>query len=782
VKAGRNDPCRCGSGRKYKQCCLQGDRPRPGQTPQRPSPEAARCNDRACSLQAEGRLDEAITWYREAIRLAPGAADLHYNLGTAYHAQGGLDQAIACYRAALALQPALAMAHNNLGNAWAARGDFDQAAACYQNALALHPGHVEAHYNLGVARQAQGRLDEAARCYIRVIELRPGVAAAHNDLGNVLDAMGRSEQALASYRRALELGETPQVRSNFARCLRDVAWAKPDRRLRHLVPRAIDEAWARPSDLARAGASILRASAPIDALLTRAARAWPARLAATELYGPTGLRELSHDALLRALLHSAPVRDIALERLLTLARFALLQEGLQAAVIDAFERNSAVIEALDRHSAVIDAPERQAAGGATRPAAAGNASFTRSSGAAALDFACALARQCFINEYVFACTDEELEQAATLRDRVAAALASDAPVAPLALAAVAAYFPLHALAGGAALSNRAWPDPVMPLLAQQIEEPRAEAHLREAMARLTPIEGAVTMQVREQYEENPYPRWVRLPELARTHCIDDYLHEQFPFATLRPLGTKAVDFLIAGCGTGQESIEAARRFPDTCVLAVDLSLASLGYARRKTIEAGVHNVEYAQADILALDSIGRTFDVVSSMGVLHHLADPLAGLRVLTCLLRPGGFMRLGLYSEHGRSDVVAARRFIAERGDEANAAAIRCCRQDLIEQGPRFERVTSRPGFCTMSECRDLLFHVHEHRLDLSQIGQMLAECGLTFIGFLLEPSVVQRYRSRHPEDRAAVDLTRWHRFEAEHPDTFAGMYRFWVQKRSSA
>jgi len=74
------------------------------------------------------------------------------------------------------------------------------------------------------------------------------------------------------------------------------------------------------------------------------------------------------------------------------------------------------------------------------------------------------------------------------------------------------------------------------------------------------------------------------------------------------------------------------------VLAIDLSLSSISYAKRKTQEMGIHNIEYAQADILKIGGITRTFDVIESVGVLHHLADPLAGWRTLVSRLRPGGF------------------------------------------------------------------------------------------------------------------------------------------------
>ena len=102
---------------------------------------------------------------------------------------------------------------------------------------------------------------------------------------------------------------------------------------------------------------------------------------------------------------------------------------------------------------------------------------------------------------------------------------------------------------------------------------------------------------------------------------------------------------------------------DASVLAVDLSLASLAYARRKAMEFGLANITFAQADILTLGKAARSFDAIESSGVLHHMADPFAAWRALLGLLKPGGFMLVGLYSRLARRNVERTRRFIAERG-----------------------------------------------------------------------------------------------------------------------
>jgi SAM-dependent methyltransferase len=238
--------------------------------------------------------------------------------------------------------------------------------------------------------------------------------------------------------------------------------------------------------------------------------------------------------------------------------------------------------------------------------------------------------------------------------------------------------------------------------------------------------------------------------------------------------------LIAGCGTGQQSVTVAQRFPHARVLAIDLSLASLGYAQRKS--AGLQ-IDHAQADILELKSLDRSFDVIEASGVLHHLADPMLGWTTLLGLLKPGGFMRLGLYSALARSGIAAARRMIAERGIAATPQAIRDARQEIISgKEARFATILSSPDFYSTSGCRDLLFHVQERGLTLPEIDAFLTQHRLSFLGFELDPPALAAYRARFREDRAMTDLAKWHAFETAHPDVFGAMYQFWVQKNAHA
>ena len=173
--------------------------------------------------------------------------------------------------------------------------------------------------------------------------------------------------------------------------------------------------------------------------------------------------------------------------------------------------------------------------------------------------------------------------------------------------------------------------------------------------------------------------------------------------------------------------------------------------------------------------INRQFSVIDSGGVLHHLRDPLEGWRALLGLLKPNGVMHIGLYSAKARTAISAAREMIRDRDVGDSDAAIRSFRQQLASlAGPL---VTGLLDFYTLSECRDLLFHVQEHQFDIPQIASFLTDNRLNFLGF--ETAATEAYRRRFPEDGSATDLARWEVFESENPATFLGMYQFWIQKQ---
>ncbi|MGA7014360.1 MAG: methyltransferase [Pseudolabrys sp.] len=540
-----------------------------------------------------------------------------------------------------------------------------------------------------------------------------------------LESAGKLDDAARSYKRVVGLNpDHTEAHNNLARVFHAQGKAKDASVFYALALALMPQLFQQYSGIRRTLTSLLP---QLDEALRRQMAAWPKRLGESELFGEAGLAAIADNPLLLVLLQSTPIRDVAFERLLT---------ALRASLASAATAGKPVADPI-------------------------------------LGFACALARQCFINEYVFATTPDEDVQLEDLRRA-----RSGASPSAMQIAALAMYAPLHTLPSASVLLERKWNPPIDAVLTQQLREPAQELQLRDLIPRLTQIEDEVSQRVRQQYEENPYPRWVHIAGQVAPMPIDQYLRDQFPTAASTPLGkTSALDMLIAGCGTGQVAIGSVQKHEGAQALAIDLSLTSLCYARRKTPAELASRIDYAQADILKLGSIDRNFDVIDACGVLHHMADPLAGWRILLSLLRPGGLMHLAFYSEVGRGDVAAARMFIAERKFGATPHDIRRCRQELL--ATPLASVTRFTDFFTTSECRDLLFHVHEARVTIPVIKDFIRENGLKFIGFEFDLPVLMRQRAQFAAAGWSIaDLDRWQEVETKCPDTFSGMYQFWVQK----
>ncbi|HTN93101.1 MAG TPA: tetratricopeptide repeat protein [Gallionella sp.] len=232
MKLGRNDPCSCGSGKKYKNCCLGKPLFRPAQL-KAPTPDQIRVLDEmfiagrfaelenhshallkqfpdsgivwklfGLSLQLQGK--DALFALQKAAELSPNDAEAHGNLAAILRARGQFGAAVESGRRALLIRPDFAEALNNLGVALQGLGQLDEAVKSYRRALEIKPDFVEVHNNLGGVLKELGRFDEAVASYRSVLQLNPDFAEAHNNLGLVFKDIGQFNDSLASFRRALE--------------------------------------------------------------------------------------------------------------------------------------------------------------------------------------------------------------------------------------------------------------------------------------------------------------------------------------------------------------------------------------------------------------------------------------------------------------------------------------------------------------------------------------------------------------------------------------------------
>jgi SAM-dependent methyltransferase/tetratricopeptide (TPR) repeat protein len=565
----------------------------------------------------------------------------------------------------------------------------------------------------------RGQAEQAEIVCNQILAREPANADALNLLGLILQESGRHRLAVKTLSKAVA-ADPFNAASHYNIAAAYQTLGRNGQALQHFHDAIAFGSRENPPE------KLILQSPVIAACVGRIEQHWPLPVPSDDLFSPAALTEIAGDLFLQCALATVPLRGVALERLLAPLRAKLLSLA---------------------HAGLLGA---------------------KPFGPDLVPLLAALAQQCFTNEYIFVQSDEETRQSVQLRDLLLQRSAGRETIPPYLIGAVAAYFPLHKLPEAAPLLQRGWPEETAALILQQLREPLVEREDRGQIPALTPVDDAVSLQVMNQYEENPYPRWTINPLAAMARN-----------GPAEPDADAPGEILIAGCGSGRHSLEVAQLFPDARILAVDIGLTGLAYARRKTREAGLSNVDYAQADILKLGTLGRGFDRIEAVGVLHHLAEPEAGWRVLLSLLRQNGVMRIGLYSEAARHAVIEARGLIAERY-RPTADDIRKCRQEILRDYDkrRWWRLIESGDFYSVSGCRDLLFNVMEHRFTIPRIKAFLDEQSLSFLGFDPEPAVVEKFQKQFSGAAALIDLDKWHAFETENPQAFRFMYVFSVSK----
>jgi SAM-dependent methyltransferase len=388
--------------------------------------------------------------------------------------------------------------------------------------------------------------------------------------------------------------------------------------------------------------------------------------------------------------------------------------------------------------------------------------------------ASALSHYAFFTDFIL----EETERERDLIDELQRKTEREGPENADAIALLACYRPLYALANARdMLATFRTTENLADVVRTQVGDYLSLSQAAWEIPTLAPVADETSHSVREQYEAFPYPRWKALP---KRQVVEDWRADEISRRLEAPLSDQPAKILIAGCGTGRDAAIHAVRFAGASITAVDVSRVSLAYASLKAKELGLENLTFVHADILDLGRMGQVFDHICCTGVLHHMDDPLKGWRVLRDLLRPGGLMRIGLYSRAGREAVAAAQDAARNGNYPPTRDGLLSFRRDCPRLCGRetVNRLSRLQDYYHLNMYRDLLFPAREHRFDLAQIGDMLGALGLRFEGFYVSADVLRTYRSLFRDDRHATDLETWRQFESRYPDTFASMYIFWCRK----
>jgi len=179
-------------------------------------------NDLGRALAEQGRNDEAIAEFREALETLPRYVEAHVNLGTALAAQGRNEEAEAEWRQALAIEPDLVEQHGLLAASLLERGRIDEAIAEFREAARLQPDDAALRSNLATALARAGRLDEAIGEYREAVRIEPGLVPPRVFLGRALALGGRTDEAIAAFAEAARLEPSnPEILLDLARACAD---------------------------------------------------------------------------------------------------------------------------------------------------------------------------------------------------------------------------------------------------------------------------------------------------------------------------------------------------------------------------------------------------------------------------------------------------------------------------------------------------------------------------------------------------------------------------------
>ena len=725
---------------------------------------AAILANRSLPLRALGRLDDAIGTLQRALRYRSPFALAHLQLAEVYlqKQEGALAEAES--RRALEIEPKLARASMCLGAALLEQGKVGEARALYESLAVEMPEDPDVHADLGRVLAEQGLWALAIQRYEKALELRPGWSRVISSLGTALYQAGEFDRARALLESCVD---TPDVSEKVRPVLAQLYFDSGEQeRAEGLWRVLVDENQCDRSAHLLAMLWMSRGDGE-EALeyhwraVTLRPNHGPWVIGLAECLTTTWPEESLAMPMLEACLAHPDVDPQSVEPLLRRCMLGTLrgfeEQGITEVLLEAL--GSSVGTTLLRRVIVRDERwERlftHLRGWLRQPARA----------EAHTELLESLACQAFHTGFCWWETEDERVWLARSDDRRPEEGIQDA---------IRAMYRLPSLDHSAHLGEE--------IRRVAILKPGEEERLAAELPTMGVVKLKTSLAVQAQYEVHPYPRLInahRKPAVPLARLVT----QRFPRIRDSGLPREGAQVLVAGCGTGQQLLSVGTRYGGCDVTAFDLSRKSLGIAARKLRDWGLGDIELFQADLHNLAGWERRFHWIEAGGVLHHLKDPVAGFQILVDLLHPGGWMKVGLYSERSRADVVAAHALGAEQGWESTPTGIRHARKMVAElpQDHPCASLCRSPDFYSAGGFRDLAQHVMEHRFRPAQLSAILRELGMEFIGFQHPKSGVTReYAEQFPEDPLQVDLSNWDTFEETHPRTFAGMYQFWCRRKN--
>lgn len=299
----------------------------------------------------------------------------------------------------------------------------------------------------------------------------------------------------------------------------------------------------------------------------------------------------------------------------------------------------------------------------------------------------------------------------------------------------------------------------------------------------------VRQAVSQLYNTYPFPPDPILDEVPPGYNWRWNWQAAYNFCTGRLPRQNNVRILDAGCGTGVSTEYLVHLNPEAQVTAIDISEGALTVAKERCKRSKAERVEFHYLSLFDAVQLPGQFDLINSVGVLHHTADPIGGIQALANKLAPGGLLHIFVYGEIGRWEITLMQRAIGllqgdKKGDYRDGVSIgRQLFANLPEDNRLVQREQTRWSLENQKdECfADMYVHPQEIVYNAETIFELIDAAGLEFIGFS-NPQVwqLERLLGKAPElmERAAKLTDRQRYRLIESLDTDVAHYEFFLAK----
>ncbi len=713
----------------------------------------------ALICEEKGENDKAIKLYKKCAKSYPNHIYTKLNLSFLYYKLNNLEKAERIIEEAIKLKPSFPNSYCIKGLILKSLNRYDEAKLSLKQAIELDNNYFDAYINLGLLNKDSNKYDEAEKYYLKALEINNKSAIAHLNLGACYKEKLEIEKAILHTEKAIEIdNKLEKCYLNLASIYNQIGDYKKSLSLTKkeiLLNKNSELSFQLLSELIKKGELLDTSKKDNRELLNNILNRKD--ISHRELFGCIN-RMISKEILVKLSVLESDLYEnydfntlINQKELIKALSLIIFCSPLWEKVLVNIRKNILLTYSdKDKVSNSI------------------------------LNFTIALGSQCFLNEYVYYTSKEENHKLKELKKTINNNKNKDYK-----LAIISCYQSLS-LVNDEIISLNDYKSnnkELNNLLILQIKELYNEKQISKGIKKIGNIKDFISKEVKNQYELNPYPRW-RYNSYAKENKLNflSVINSEIYPKTIRSNSgqskNRKINILIAGCGTGIQIVEASR-YSNCEITAIDLSNTSISYAKRKVDEYGLKNVDFIEMDLLELTALNKRFDLIECSGVLHHMNDPSNGLSNLFNVLKPKGFIKLGLYSKYAREEILKARELIKEKNIKPNVDGIRSFRNDVLNgEIKQLNKITNWSDFYSTSMCRDLCFHTHEKCYSLIEIKEMLKVSNLEFLGFTLSKDIKDKYQRFNKDIDSLEDLELWDKFEKLNPNSFREMYQFWARK----